>query len=156
MTERWRFNALDKFVPDTQTHRQSDSLGSLTEPKKNRLVIYRYMKLRKQNRSSHEISVDNFGVWPGKLSQREDLTTVQTSNWDKLVFPAPGWLIPLRTNVAVGILIANHKITVYTHPPTSPQCSHMTPPLNQIKTWHWNAGGGDRNGEKMEPTPIIV
>ena len=79
------------------------------------------MKLRKQNCSTRtEISVDNFGLWPGKLSQREDLTTVQTSNWDKLVFPAPGWLIPLRTNVAVGILIANHKITVYTHPPTSP------------------------------------
>ena len=38
MSERWRFSALDKLVPDgrtdRQTERQSDSLGSLTEPKR--------------------------------------------------------------------------------------------------------------------------
>ena len=32
--ERWRLTALDKLVPDRQTDRQSDFLGSLSEPKK--------------------------------------------------------------------------------------------------------------------------
>ena len=33
MRERWRFSALEHFVPNRRMDRQSDSLGSLTEPK---------------------------------------------------------------------------------------------------------------------------
>ena len=88
----------------------------------------------------------------------DNVKTDQTGNWDKLVSPAPRWLMPLRTNVAVGILIVNHKITVYTHPPPSPpevitiwpQLSIRSEPdigMREVET---------ENGEKIVPTPIIV
>ena len=68
---RWRLRPLDKFVPDRQTHRQtdrqSDSLGSLTEPKnQNQIQKNKILLLLIKNVTSHGFI--NFIIGWGILS----------------------------------------------------------------------------------------